>query len=187
MIDQILNDTRDKMRKAFEVTAQDLTSIRSGRATPSLVENIMISAYGGTTQMKLMELSTITTMDSKTIVISPFDPSVLQEIEKGLMVANTGMTPIVDGEIIRITIPSLTEERRKEYIKLAKTKIEAGKVMVRQIRQDAMHRIKKDAEEGSIDEDQKKMLEKHIQEITDKMVEELDSLEKKKEAELLQV
>jgi ribosome recycling factor len=187
MIDQILNDTRDKMRKSIDVTTQDLSSIRSGRATPSLVENIVVSVYGGSTQMKLMELSTITTMDAKTIVISPYDPSQIQEIEKGLQVANIGMTPIVDGEIIRITIPSLTEERRKEYIKLAKTKIEAGKVMVRQIRQDAMHHIKKDEDEGTIDEDQKKMLEKHIQDITDKMVEELDALEKKKEAELLQV
>ena len=187
MIDDILNETRDKMKKAIDVTMQDLSSIRSGRATPSLVENIVISAYGGTTQMKLMELATITTMDAKTIVIAPFDPSIMQEVEKGLQMANTGMTPIVDGEMIRISIPPLTEDRRKEYTRLAKTKVEAGKIMVRQIRQDAMHQIKKDADDGTISEDQQKMLEKHIQDTTDKMVLELDALEKKKEAELMQV
>lgn len=187
MIDQLLNQTRDKMKKAVEVTIADLGTIRSGRATPSLIENVVLSVYGGTSQMKLMELATINAQDAKTLLITPYDISILQEIEIGLQKANVGMTPIVDGEAIRINLPPLTEERRREFIKLAKTKVEAGKVMVRQVRQDAMHSAKKLADENAIDEDQKKMLEKHIQELTDSMVEELGELEKKKETELLQV
>jgi ribosome recycling factor len=187
MIDAILTETRDKMRKSIEVTTQDLSTVRSGKASPSLVEHIVVTVYGGTATMKLMELATIATSDARTLTITPYDPSVMQEIEHGLQVANTGMTPIVDGEMIRITIPPLTEERRREFLKLAKTKIEAGKIMIRQIRQEAMHQIKKNADDKTISEDQQKMFEKHIQELTDKMVVELEVLEKKKEAELMQV
>jgi ribosome recycling factor len=187
MIDEILKDATDRMRKAIEVTQQDLATIRSGRATPALVENIMIKAYAGTTVMKLMELATISTMDAKTIVIQPYDPSITTEIEKGILEANTGLTPNTDGEVIRITLPSLTEERRREFIKLAYTKIEAGKIMVRQVRQDIFHDIKKGADDKTLNEDQVKMLEKHVQEITDKMTLELDQVKQKKEAELMQV
>lgn len=187
MTDQILAQTRDKMRKALEITSQDLGSIRSGRATPALVENIPIAAYGGAQRLKVMELATITTMDAKTIAIAPFDPSVTAEIEKGILEANIGLTPVVDGEIIRITIPSLTEERRQEYIKLAKTKLEAGRIMVRQVRQDAMHSVKKAAADKEIDEDQQKLAEKRIQELTDEMIAEIDSIGERKEQELLQV
>lgn len=187
MIDQILSQTREKMKKAVEVTIQDLSTIRSGRATPALVENIIVNAYGGTAKMKVMELATITTMDSKTIVIQPYDPSVINDIEKGLQEANTGLTPIVDGEVIRITLPSLTEERRKEFIKLSHTKVEAGKIMVRQIRQDMLHDVKKEVDEKTLNEDQKKLVEKQIQDITDKMMVELDVIKQKKEEELLQI
>lgn len=187
MSDSILSLTKEKMQKSVQVTVEDLSSIRSGRATPSLVENIVVPVYGGTAKMKLLEVATITTMDSKTIVIAPYDVSIIGEISKGLMEANTGMTPMVDGEVIRINIPALTEERRKEYLKLAKTKIEAGKIMIRQIRQDMMHDVKKQADEKIIDEDMKKTAEKHIQETTDHMVNELDIIGDKKEQELMQL
>lgn len=187
MIATTLSQTKDKMQKAVDVTKEDLSTIRSGRATPSLVEHVVVSAYNGTAKMKIMELATITTMDSKTIVIAPYDTSIISELERGIMEANLGMTPIVDGEVIRLTIPPLTEERRKEYIKLAKAKIEAGKIMIRQIRQDMMQHLKKQEEEKEIDEDQKKLGEKQIQETTDHMVSELDQLGLKKEEELMQV
>lgn len=187
MIDQLLAQTKDKMRKALEVTSQDLSTIRSGRATPAIVENVVINAYGGTTKMKLMELATITTMDAKTIVIQPYDPSTTNDVEKGILESNIGLTPIIDGEIIRISLPALTEERRKEFIKLAHTKVEAGKIMVRQVRQDILHDVKKEVENKTLNEDQKKMVEKQVQEITDKMILELDSMKQKKEAELLQI
>jgi ribosome recycling factor len=187
MIDTILSQTKDRMKKALDVSREDIATIRSGRATPALVENIVVSVYGGSEHLKVMEVATITTMDAKTIVIAPYDPSVIGEIEKGLQEANTGLTPVIDGEIIRISMPPLTEERRKEFIKLAKTKVEAGKIMVRQVRQDMMHEVKKEIDAKEINEDQKKMAEKHIQDITDSAIVELEDLARKKEAELMQV
>lgn len=187
MIDVFLNKARDHMKKVYEVTQTDLSSIRSGRATPALVENMVIAAYGGGQRMRLMEMATITTMDAKTIMITPYDPSQLPEIEKGIQEANTGLTPVIDKEVIRITIPPLSEERRQEYIKLAKTKLEAGRVMIRQVRQEAMKDLKKAEEAKEITEDQQKQGEKQVQELTDEMIAELDGLGKKKEEELLQV
>lgn len=187
MIDNILNTARDHMRKAVEVTKQDLASIRSGRATPALVENISISAYENTQHLRVMEMATITTMDSKTIVVAPYDPSTLVDLQRGIQDANTGLSPVVDKEIIRIVIPPLSEERRFEYIKLAKTKLEAGRIMIRQIRHEAMKNLKKIVDEKTISEDEEKHGDKLIQELTDEMVAEIDTLEQKKEAELLQV
>lgn len=187
MIDVILRNTRDRMIKSFEVTKNDLSSVRSGRATPALVENIIIAAYGGSQRLRLMEMATITSADAKTIMITPYDPSQIPEIEKGILEANTGLTPVVDKELIRIGIPPLSEERRLEYIKLAKAKLEAGRIMIRQVRQEAMKDLKKAEEANEITEDQKKHTEKLVQELTDEMIAELDGLGKKKEEELLQV
>lgn len=187
MIDPLINSTRQRMKKAIEVTRTDLTSIRSGRATPALVENIVVAVYDGTQRLKLMELATITTTDAKSLVIAPYDPSVIAEIQRGLEAANTGLTPVVDGEIIRIALPPLSEERRQEYSKLARIKLEAGRVMLRQIRHDAMKDISKMETSGDISEDEKIFGEKKIQELTDEMVAEIDAIGQKKEAELMQV
>lgn len=187
MIDSVTNSVRDRMKKAIEVTSNDLASIRSGRATPALVEHIVVAVYGGTQHLKLMELATITTMDAKTIVIAPYDPSVITEIAKGLEAANTGLSPVVDGDIIRITIPPLSEERRQEYIKLARTKLEAGRVMVRQARQMGMKDLQKLVADKSISEDEEKHGERLVQELTDEMIADIDAIGARKEAELLQV
>ncbi len=187
MVDTILSNTREHMKKAIEVTMMDLSSIRSGRATPALVENIPVAAYGGTQKMRILEMATITTMDAKTIVIAPYDPSTISEIEKGILEANSGLTPVIDGEVIRISIPSLSTERRQEYIKLAKAKLESGRVMIRQIRHDAMKHIKKALDEKTITEDQKDYGDKMVQKLTDEMIAEIDGFGAKKEAELMQV
>ena len=187
MIDVLLNSTRERMKKAIEVTRTDLSSIRSGRATPALVENIVVAVYGATQHLKVMELATITTVDSKTLVISPYDPSILAEIERGIAAANVGLNPVVDGEILRISIPPLSEERRQDYIKLAKVKLEAGKVMVRGVRHDAMKELDGALASKDLGEDEKKAGEKKVQELTDEMIAELESMEAKKEAELMQV
>jgi ribosome recycling factor len=187
MIDTILQEARDHMKKAVEVTSHDLSSIRSGRATPALVENIVISAYGGSQKLKVLEMATITTMDAKTILIAPYDPSTVAEIEKGIGASGSGLVPVVDGEVLRITIPPLSQERRMEYIKLAKAKLEGGKVMIRQVRQEAMKDLKKEVDSKTISEDQQKVGEKKVQEMTDEMVAELDSMGARKEAELMQV
>lgn len=187
MIDALITITRDRMKKAIEVTRTDISSIRSGRATPALVEHIVVAVYGDTQHLKIMELATITTSDSKTIVITPYDPSIITEIEKGIAGANVGLNPIVDGEILRISIPPLSEERRQEYIKLAKVKLEAGKVMVRQVRHDAMKELDGALASKDLGEDEKKSGEKKVQELTDEMIAELENMEEKKEAELMQV
>lgn len=187
MIDSVTNAAREKMKKSLDVTRTDLSSIRSGRATPALVEHIVIAAYGGSQHLKLMEMATISTMDAKTIVISPYDPSVTADIERGILEANTGLTPVVDKEIIRITIPPLSEERRQEYIKLARAKLEYGRIMVRQIRGEAMRDLKRLEEGKLISEDEQKHGERLVQELTDEMIAEIDTLGEKKEAELMQV
>jgi ribosome recycling factor len=187
MTDDIINSAHDRMKKAFEVTMQDLSSIRSGRATPALVENISIRAYGGSQTLRVMEMATITTMDAKTLVIAPFDPSTIEEIEKGIHEANTGLTPVIDREMIRISIPPLSEERRREYIKLSRTKLEGGRIMIRQIRHEAMKHLRIAAAEKTISEDEEKRSEKRIQAMTDETIAELDASGQKKEAELLQV
>lgn len=187
MIDNLLNSTRERMKKAIEVTRVDLSSIRSGRATPALVENIVVSVYGGTQHLKVMEIGTIGTTDAKTLVISPYDPSIIAEIERGIAAANVGLNPVIDGEILRISIPPLSEERRQEYIKLAKVKLEAGKVMVRGVRHDAMKELDGALASKDLGEDEKKAGEKKVQELTDEMIAELESMEEKKEAELMQV
>src|SRR3989344_3671311 len=104
-MDNVINDTRSKMQKILEVLRNDLSTVRTGRATPSLVENIVINAYGGTQKLRVLELATIGTLDPQTIVITPFDASIIGEIQKGIMETNVGLTPVVDGTLIRISIP----------------------------------------------------------------------------------
>ncbi|MFC1646722.1 ribosome recycling factor [Patescibacteria group bacterium] len=187
MIDEILTTAREKMRKSFEVTKEDLSTIRSGRAAPSIIENIVISAYEGTQKLKLMEMATISSQDAKTLLIAPYDPSQVVSIEKSILEARVGLTPIVDGDIIRIVIPGLSQERRIEYIKLAKVKLESGRVMIRQVRQEAMKDLKKAGEEGLMTEDEQKVGEKKTQELTDEIIAEIDAMGKKKEEELMRV
>lgn len=178
-----LNDIKQRMYKALEVLKNDMATIRTGRAMPSLVETISVMVYGGTTRMKIMELATISASDPQTLLLTPFDPSVLGEIQKGIMEANVGLTPTTDGNNIRIAIPSLSQERREQLIHLMKQKLENGRVMVRQVRHEAMHEIKK----LEASEDEIRKLEKETQEITDNVISEIDSLGKKKEEELLQI
>ncbi len=187
MIDALLASTRDRMKKAIEVTRTDLSSVRSGRATPALVEHITVAVYGGSQHLKVMEVGTISATDSRTLVITPYDPSIISEIERGIAAANTGLSPVVDGEVIRISIPQLSEERRQEYIKLAKTKLEAGKVMIRQVRHDAMKDLDVQLADKAVSEDEKKAGEKKVQELTDEMIAELDAMGDKKEEELLAI
>lgn len=187
MSDQFTASVRAKMQKALEVTRNDLGTIRTGRATPALIDNIIISAYGGTTKMKLMEMATITAQDNKNLLISPYDPATHDEIIKGIQENHNGLNPVSDGEQIRISIPPLSQERREEYLKLAKAKLEAGKVMLRQIRHEEMARAKRAEDAKEISEDDRKREEKQIQEVTDEMVKELDSMEKAKEQELMQI
>lgn len=182
----LLNESKQKMQKALDVLKNDLATVRTGRAAPSLVENISVSVYGGSARMRVMEVATITSSDPQTLLITPFDGSIIGEIQKGLMEANIGLTPTIDGQNIRISIPQLSEERRKELIHLMKQKLENGRIMIRQMRQDAMQEIKKQKDNG-ISEDEVERLEKEVQKATDKAIEEIEIMGKKKEEELMQL
>lgn len=187
MQDQFTASVKAKMQKALEVTKNDLGGIRTGRATPALIENTTIAAYGGSTKMKVMEMATISVGDLRTLLVQPYDPATKDEIVKGIQESNSGLTPVVEGEHIRISIPALTEERRQEYLKLAHAKLEAGKVMVRQIRHEEMARVKRAQDAKEITEDERKRDEKHIQEVTDEIIAEIESLGDLKEKELMQL
>lgn len=182
---------RGKMQKVLEVLRIDLSTVRTGRAAPSLVENIVINAYGGPpaggSRLKVMELATISASDSQTLVITPFDNSITSEIQKGIQEANVGLNPIIDGVVIRISIPPLSEERRGQLIHLMRQKLEGGKIQVRQVRHEAMNEVKKQYNDKTISEDEMLHLEKEIQKETDTTIEEIEAMGKKKEEELMQI
>jgi ribosome recycling factor len=174
-----------QMQKVVDIIRVDLGTVRTGRAAPSLVENVVIHAYGGTQNLKVIELAQISAQDTQTLVITPYDNSIIGEIQKGLMEGNIGLTPVIDGQIIRISIPALTEERRQQLVALVNQKLEGGKVQIRQVRHEAMDEAKKQLNAKTISEDEMFRLEKEIQKLTDDTIAELDSLGKKKEEELM--
>ena len=183
-MDLLVEATKKKIDKVLEILKGDMDTIRTGRAAPSLVENIIINAYGGSAKLKVMELATVGATDSKTLVITPFDPSIINEIQKGIEAANAGFTPSIDGNLIRISIPPLSQERREALIKAMRQKLENGKIMVRQVRQEAMEDIKKEYEGR---EDDISRLEKDVQKLVDETVEKIEDWGRQKEQELLQI
>lgn len=183
-MEPLIQEVSSHMEKVLELLRHDLATIRTGRAAPSLVENIVINAYGGSAKLKVIELATISTQDSQTLVITPFDHATIHELEKGIQEANIGVSPVVDSTVIRISLPPLSLERRQELIHLMKQKLENGKILLRQARQDGMTQVKKD---DSLSEDEIKRLEKEVQAATDKYILSIENLGKQKEEELLQI
>lgn len=180
-MDDVTSQIAPKFQKAIEVVRQDLATIRTGKASPALVENLSVDAYG--TRMKLVELATIAASDPTNLLVTPFDAANIEAIVKAISGANLGLTAVVEDSRIRVIVPALSEERREEYVKLVKSKIEGGKIMIRQIRREAMEDITK----SEINEDEKERMEKEVQNLTDKMVEELDQLAQAKEKELMSI
>lgn len=178
---------KKQIDRVLEVLREDLGTIRTGRAAPSLVENISINAYGGSARLKIMELATIGATDTSTLVITPFDHATLQEIEKGIRDENAGLSPVVDGQVIRISIPPLSTERREELIKSMKHKLENGRIMIRQARHEAMDQTKKQKEQNLISEDEVARSEKEIQKMIDETMVKIDEMGAQKESELLQI
>lgn len=185
-MDTITPEVKQKMQRALDAVRQDFATVRTGKASPSLVDNIMIKAYGGTAVLKVMELATIHVQDTHTLVLTPFDQSVIHEIERGIADANVGINPIVDGNFLRINLPPLSEERRREFVKLVKQKAELGKVTIRQMRHEGMEDAKK-LENKEVSEDEVVRIEKEIQRLTDNFIEQIDDLANQKEAELMKV
>jgi ribosome recycling factor len=182
-MENLVDEVRKKMQRTIQVLQEDFATVRTGKASPTLVENIVINAYGGTQPLKVLELATIHIQDNNTLVISPFDKSQVAEIEKGIAGANVGLNPIVDGDILRINLPPLTEERRMELTKLIKQKGEQGKVMIRQVRHEGMEDVKKNS--SNFSEDEAERVEKEIQKLTDDFTKKIVELEEEKEKELM--
>ncbi len=178
---------RSKMQVVLDLVNADIAGIRTGRAVPALVEGLSVDVYGGQQKLKIQELATISAPDSQTLVIDPWDKSIIGEIRQGILVANIGLNPSIDGEIIRISLPPLTTEDREKYVKLLSTKLENGRIMVRQARGDVMHEIKKQFDAKEITEDEKFAQEKKTQDITDEFIAKIDAEKKKKRQELLQI
>ena len=183
-MDPVAQTTKDKLQKVLDVLNDDLATIRTGRATPALVENIVVSAYGGSAKLKVMELATIGAADNKTLIITPFDASVISDLQKGIEAASAGLNPIIDGNVLRIGIPPLSQERREELIKAMRHKLENGRVRVRQVRHEMIEDMKKDYVGR---EDDIKRLEKEIQRLIDETSETIEEWGKKKEEELMQI
>ncbi|OGD09486.1 ribosome recycling factor [Candidatus Amesbacteria bacterium RIFOXYB1_FULL_44_23] len=182
-----LGDVPVKMQKIVEFVKSDVAAIRTGRATPSLVENIVIKAYGGTTSMKIIELASVTAPDSQSLLITPYDQSIIGDIRRDIVGANVGLTPVLDNNVIRIAVPALTEERRLEYVKMLHTKLEDGRVKLRQVRHDKMSELKRAGEAKEINEDEQSRMEEELQKVTDKMMEAVEEVGKAKEAELMKI
>lgn len=187
MDQQIQSQTKSRMEKAFSVLKDDFGTVKTGKANPQLVENIMISAYGGSARLKVVELATIHIQDHETLLITPFDSSVLKDIEKGISDSQMGLGIAVDGANVRVSIPTLTQERREEFVKLVHKKAENGKIMIRQARAESNDDVAKLKKNSEISEDDEKRLEKEIQKITDEYVEKIEQATKMKEQELLTV
>lgn len=183
-MDPVATQTKQKMQKVLDVLQEDLSTLRTGRATPSLVENIVVSAYGGSAKLKVMELATIGAPDTQTIILTPFDASVIHDLQKGIEAANVGLNPIIDGTILRISIPPLSLERREELIKAMKQKLENGRIMVRQVRHEMIEDMKKDYDGR---EDDIKRLEKEVQRLVDETMETIENWGKQKEQDLLHI
>lgn len=187
MIPELLKETEEKMKKAVEVTRHEFTLIRTGRASPAILEHVRVEMYGQ--QMPLQQVAAVSVPEPRQLLITPFDRNALGAIEKGLMKSDVGITPNNDGQNIRLNIPALNEERRKDLIKQVHQKAETGRVSVRTVRQDAVKRLQaqKKAKENPISENEEKRAADQVQKLVDKYVVEIDHLTKAKEAEMLEV
>jgi ribosome recycling factor len=178
-------DLEDSMRKSVESTQRTFNTIRTGRANPSLLDKISVDYYGADTPIK--SLATLSAPDSQTIQIQPFDRGSMSLIEKAISMSNLGLTPNNDGRVIRINIPPLTQERRKEFCKLAAQYAEEGKVALRNIRRDGIDRVKKLEKDGELSEDQSRDEQAKVQTLTDKYIAELEKHLAQKEVDILKV
>ena len=185
MIADIIRDAETKMANAVEYAKEEFAAIRTGRAHPAMFAKLTAEYYGA--QTPLQQLATFQVPDARVVMITPYDPSSVNAIEKSIRDSDLGVNPSNDGKTIRVTLPQLTEERRKEYIKVAKTKAEEAKVSVRNIRRHAMDQVHKTVKDGDAGEDEGKSAEKRLDGLTKKYVDSIDELLKHKEAELLEV
>ncbi|MCA6745483.1 MULTISPECIES: ribosome recycling factor [Enterococcus] len=185
MADAIMTEAKERMKKAEQNLQRELGQIRAGRANASLLDRITVNYYGAPTPLN--QMASIQIPEARVLMITPFDKSILQDVEKAIMASDIGISPTNDGNVIRLVIPQLTEERRKELAKDVKKEAENAKIAIRNIRRDAIDEYKKQQKNGDITEDDLRGLEKDVQTLTDNSIKEVDKIAADKEKELLEV
>jgi ribosome recycling factor len=185
MIDDLLSDATRRMDKSVESARERFNTVRTGRASPALLDRVHVDYYGQATPLR--QLATVNAPEPRMLTIQPFDPSSVKSIEKAIQESDLGLNPSNDGKLIRLPIPQLTEERRKELVRLVRQLAEEGRTAVRNVRRDVMHHLKELVDEGEVGADEEHRAEDRLQKITDEHVKRLDDLLKHKEEEILEV
>jgi ribosome recycling factor len=185
MIDPVLRDAESKMAKSVEHFAAELSTIRTGRANPALIDKVMVPYYG--TPTPLNQLAQISAPEPRLLVVQVYDKSQIGAIEKALRTSEQGLNPASDGQVIRVPIPPLTEDRRREYVKLVKQKAEEARVAIRNVRRDEIHRVDQMQKQGDVAEDDSKRAHARLQKITESQIERVDALAGRKETEVMEV
>jgi ribosome recycling factor len=185
MTDELIADARSHMARSVDATRSKFGSVRTGRASPALLDRIAVDYYG--TQTPLRQLSTISAPEARLLTVQPYDKSSIKAIERAIMESDVGLTPNNDGQLIRLQVPELTEERRRELVKVVRNLAEEGKVALRNIRRDVMNDLRELRDMGETGSDEEHRAEEALQKLTDEKVKELDGLLKSKEAEILEV
>jgi ribosome recycling factor len=184
-IDDFLASATQRMDKSVDATHDHFNTVRTGRASAALLDRIQIDYYG--TQSPLKNIATINVPEPRLLTIQPFDPSAVKAIERAILESDLGLTPSNDGKLIRLPIPQLTEERRKEYVKLVRHMAEEGRVAVRNVRRDVMKHLEELVRNGDVGDDEERAAESRVQKLTDEHVQKIDDLLKRKEAEVMEV
>ena len=185
MIDELLQDAREHMDKSVDATRHKFGSVRTGRASTALLDRISVDYYGAQTPLK--QLATVSAPEARLLTVQPYDKSSIKNIERAIMESDVGLTPNNDGQIIRLQVPELTEERRKELVKVVRHLAEEGRVAIRNIRRDVMHDLRELRDAGEAGSDDEHRAEEALQRLTDEKVKELDAVLKAKEEEILEV
>jgi ribosome recycling factor len=185
LTDELIADARDRMGRSVQATQGEFGSVRTGRASPQLLDRVTVDYYGAMTPLK--QLATINVPEARMVTIQPFDKSSMKAIEKGIVDAQLGLAPSNDGNIVRLVIPELTEERRKDLVKMVRAIAEEGRIAIRNVRRDIMHDLRELRDEGEVGADNEHRAEVELQKLTDDRIAELDGLLKGKEAEILEV
>ncbi len=185
MVDDVISRAEERMQKSIEATARELARIRTGKAAPSLLNGIRIDYY--TNMVPISQAATISVPEPRLIVIQPWERKMIPEIVKAIMRSDLGLNPVAEGNVIRLPIPPLNEERRKELVKLVKNVVEEGRVAVRNIRRDSNEQLKKAEKAKEISEDERHRTAENVQELTDEYIAELDEMLERKEKEIMEV
>ena len=185
MVNKILMDAEERMKKALEGSRRELAGIRTGKASPALLDTVKVEAYGQ--QMSLKEVGEVSAPEPRLLLVQPWDKALIKAVSRGIQMADLGLSPTDDGTVVRVPIPALTEERRKDMVKLVAKLTEEGRVHVRQVRHDVNKDVKHKQDDGSLSEDDAKRLTADVQKLTDRYVALLDELLKKKTAEVMEV